>query len=328
MSRFGSLGAESIRIYATDRRDVEETRIAWSGILDRFADLVIAKLGSTSRLNPKQLSILFEEADALMLARYKSFAAIRRLEPATRARPKGEKREVIYLSLQHDAKRRIYSLFSFHLAGSCKKLRLNIFQLPFSFSEHAVQRVMERVKDQDEALRHTAESLIDWVLHLIPLAQIAQERNQGNMAIPAKGEIGLYLGEFLPQDEDTPALGVEWTQSGLRSVEPNKYLVNGPAYFIHTFVNVKLLRDEQITSMRLMTEYHQRNQTVTEELRNSLFWPDAILINKSRAPDHEERGQALSDEFVALFNDQKLLGGLKRSRGSEIEQSKTGLSIP
>jgi hypothetical protein len=73
-----------------------------------------------------------------------------------------------------------------------------------------------------------------------------------------------------------------------------------------------------------MSEYRQPNQTVTEELRNSLFWPDATLINKKLPADHEERGQTLSDDFVALFNDPKRLAGLMRSRGAEMERSTEG----
>ncbi|TLX15999.1 hypothetical protein [Rhizobium sp. MHM7A] len=318
MSRFGSLGIDGIQKIAADQAAVRQLSNSVPAAIGQLLHLAGKKFTNDARLTTKDIIDLFDGMNAQMTADYQSFAAIRKAVPATRVHPKGEKRETIYLSLTHDQATRCYQLTSLRLAATARKLEYIFMLLPFSISEHAVQRLMERVPTEKEALKVVTESMIEWMIHLIPLLPIAQQRNNGHMGIPASGKIGMLYGDFIPNEAMDCAFGSKWDNFGEIPIRPNAALINGPTFLIKTFVQPTKLRPDQITTMELMHAYQLENKKIADEFRNVLFWPDATLINKDLPKDHDEQTQALSDTFVKVFDDPVLLKGLKRSRDYEI----------
>lgn len=318
MSRFGSLDIEGIQKIAADRAAVQQLSNSVPTAIAQLLNLAGKKFTNDARPSAKDIIDLFEGVDAQMTAHYQSFAAIRKAVHATRVRPKGEKRETIYLSLTHQPDTRCYQLTSLRLTGTSRKLEYILMMLPFVISEHAVQRLMERVPSEKDALRVVTESMIEWMVHLIPLLPVAQQRNNGHMGIPTSGKLGMLFGDFIPTEAPDCAFGSKWDNVGETPIRPNAALINGPTYLIKTFVQAAKLRPDQITTMEQMHSFQIDNKQVSDEFRNLLFWPDATLINGDLPTDHAELTQALSDTFVRVFDDPILLRGLKRSPDYEI----------
>ena len=323
MSRFGSLGIDGIQQISADQAAIRQLTNSVPAAIEKIITVAKEKFTKSARLTPKDLNDLFADMDVQMTGHNQSFAAIKKAIPATRIHPKGEKRETIYLSLTHDHFTRCYQLTALRLTGTSRKLEYAFMMLPFTISEHAVQRLMERVPSQKEALRVVTESMIEWMIHLIPLLPIAQQRNNGYMGIPTSEKTGMLYGEFIPNEALDQAFAHRWDVDGRSRIETNTALINGPIFLIKTFVQLARLRTDQIETMHRMHAYQLENKKVSDEFRNSLFWPDASIINNDLPKNHTEQAQALSDSFVRLFDDPALLRGLKRSKDYEIGQVPT-----
>lgn len=328
MSRFGSLGIEGIQKIAADQAAVRRLTDSVPAAIEKIINLAGKRFTVATRLTAKELVDLFEGVDAEMTGHNQSFAAIRKAIHATRARPKGEKRETIYLSLTHDHFTRCYQLAALRLTGTARKLEYAFMLLPFAISEHAVQRMMERVPTEKESLKLAVESMIEWMVHLIPLLPIAQQRNNGHMGIPASGKIGMLYGEFIPNETLDHLLGCRLDASGRTKIKPNTALINGPIFLIKTFVQTARLRPDQTETMDQMHAYQVENKKVADEFRNVLFWPDAALINQDLPKNHAEQVQALSETFAHVFDDPTLLKGLKRSRDHDVGLASTDFAEP
>lgn len=323
MSRFGSLGIEDIQKISADQAAVRQLSNSVPAAIEKIINLAGKKFTDAARLTAKEITELFDDMDAQMTGHYQSFAAIRKAVHATRIHPKGEKRETIYLSLTHNHITRCYQLTALRLAGTARKLEYAFMMLPFTISEHTVQRLMERVPSEKDALKLVTESMIDWMVHLIPLLPIAQQRNNGHMGIPASGKIGMLYGDFIPNETLDHVFADRWDASGRRKIKPNTALINGPTFLIKTFVQLDSLRPDQVETMDRMHAYQLEVKKVADEFRNVLFWPDATLINQDLPKDHAQQAQALSDTFVRVFDDPILLRGLKRSKDYEIGRAPT-----
>lgn len=327
MTRFGSLGIEQIQALAAKRDDANQVKNSINHVIVRLFELVKIKFSKGTRLTSADLDEVFSDIDALMTARYQSFHAIRKSIPATRVHPKGAKKETIYLSLLYDPEIRCYELTSFRLTGTSRKLGYMFSILPFAISEHAVQRLMERVPGEADALEVITRNTINWLLHLMPLTMVAEQRNRNHMAIPAEG-LGLLFGDFIPTVELDRAAGQTWDHLGAVDTTPNVKLINGPTYLVKTFVHAPRLRPEQLSSMERMVAYEQRNRQIAAEYRNLLFWPDAKIINSSPSEIPEAEISRMDDEFKALFDDDSLLEGLKAGRDYDVTPGRTDFSLP
>jgi hypothetical protein len=314
---------DGIQKFAADRAAVQQLSTTVPAAIGKIIYLAAKKFTNNTRLTAKDVIDLFEGTDAQMTADFQSFAAIRKSVHATRAQPRGEKRETIYLSLTHDQATKCYQLTALRLAATARRLEYIFMLLPFSISEHAVQRLMERVPSEKEALKVVTESMIEWMVHLMPLLPVAQQRNQGHMGIPASGKIGMLYGDFVATDEGEGAFGSKWDKFGETPIKGNMKLIKGPTFLIKTFVQPTRLRPEQIETMNRMHTYQLDNKKVADDARNLLFWPDATLINKDRPEDHDQQLDAMSETFVSLFEDHALLLGLKRSKDYEIGSAPT-----
>lgn len=310
MSRFGSLDINGIQRLAADREDITQCELEYYDILGLIFELTVRK-HPKSKLTPLELRTLFQKVDERLSTRSNSFASIKKSVSATRLRPKGEKQEAIYFSVFHD-ENRCYRVSTLHLAGTSKHLHFNMTALPFSFSEHALQRVMERCPTVHEALTLIASSLINWSVYLVPLMQIAKKRSGGHLGIPTNGLEGLLLGECVPQTTGTRSVGRRWDNQGIHEVQPNRNLTNSDLFVIKTFVNDKRLRADQRHSMEIMHSFQQEHSDLSDQVRNVLFWPEAVLLNEDLPTDHEQQALTLLRTFRGLSDDPELLNAFQQ----------------
>ena len=167
--------------------------------------------------------------------------------------------ESVYYFVHYSSERRCYGIVQLHLFASARRQRAIIKLMPVAFLEHAIQRVMERRRCLDDALRYVTESILAWRPLLPGLSKAARETGDVGgpwCGFPSVKDDGLFLGEFRTVAGGADQFGWD-VERGRPHEVYRKSGTSSAVLLVKTFVSDRLLHDDRADTFTAYSGYRR-----------------------------------------------------------------------
>jgi hypothetical protein len=193
---------------------------------------------------------------------------------ATLARKKGELAELRYVVV-HAVSRSTYQLFSYRFRMTRKSFRMETRHLPVRFTHHAAERLIERLDDQNAALKQIGQVLLDQVVFSRLVMDTAICDLGFHMPLPASDIGGMLLGGFHSMDWEDKGYeikgGLAKHLSGISSFwEP------GVMYTAITFIDFSRMKPDQHELAYKVENWIDSRRNEYDALVRATCWPEHL----------------------------------------------------
>lgn len=196
---------ESAEEYILRRKLMNETAASrkaqanFGELMQDIGDAVNGYFANNRRLKGSALKGLFEAIDATVRGRMTVARSRFDERPPTKARPKSEAYEAMYVIVSNqeadsESREMIFRLHSLRFFGTRKLAEVQVSSLPVAFRKHAASRRYERDGSADHAVQEIGESLAEW----LPLILAAEDAvtGAGSNCFAAPAGDGMLLGHY------------------------------------------------------------------------------------------------------------------------------------
>lgn len=303
---------ESAEDYILHRKLANETAMSrqaqatFGDLLTDVRDRVEGYFSNNRRLKGSALRELFEGFDEAVRSRMTVVRSRHDERPPTRARPKSEAFEAMYVVVSNqeadtEQRERIFRLHSLRFLGTRKQVVVQVDALPVAFRKHAATRRHQRGENVDHAVQEIGESLTQWIPLILCSEDPVLDTGANSFSVPA--EEGMLLGYF-DGSAAVPA-GIRYRFNGigvLRDDVPASPL-SPSLYCANTFIGTAEMQPNQTELMQCFATWREAGAERYEDMLDDSLWPDREIAPAAGAglPEH------IVDALGPLFKDGRAL---------------------
>ena len=316
--RHQDLEADNIRKLVQESAVVEGVDTRMEEFLQKVDRLVYGEFRKHRRLTGTQLRGLWNECMAMVRKDIVVIDGVFTEIPATLAKPKGEVYEMRFVSFMKMKKAPlgyvdIYQLFSFRLRLSRRSVEMDFHGHPAGFSYHATERVLERTKGTDEAMKRVATELAASLELIWAAAEHSLSACEGRLHIPFRDASGALLGEYVHSNDAHQYHRWLFTKGRARVGDLGER--RNPAFFIAlTFVDRYLFEPVQSYAMNLLSLWREEAGETYQNANSRRCW---TLGQGLAVPGDIERDDDKWDMLRLVFADKAFRRAICRGRPEE-----------
>lgn len=193
---------------------------------------------------------------------------------ATAARKKGELIELRYVVV-HAVTRTTFQLFSYRFRMTRKAFRMETRHLPVRFTQHAAERLIERLDDQKEALKQIGRVLLDRVVFTRLVMDTAVCDYGFQMPLPASDIGGMLLGGFHSHNWEDK--GYEIKGGMARQLNDiTSFWEPGVMYTAITFIDFSRMKPDQHELGYKVENWIESRRDQYDALTRATCWPEHL----------------------------------------------------
>lgn len=258
-------------------------------IVHEITATVLQRFPKGRRLDGEDLKALFASIDSLVTEGMVAVAARRDERPPTRARPKSEAYEAMYVvaaweESQASMRNMAFRLHSLRIFGTRKKVVLSARPLPLLFSRHAAARFYDRATRPEDAAATLGSYVYEWSLVPALAEDSLLAAGGARLALPGPSG-GLLLGAFDQTAAVPQGLSVTFDQYGRRMEEIPASPFEPGLYCVNTYVSGTVLRPEQKDYRRCLGMWRRACGPSYEAALRERTWPGRELGEDGPAMD-------------------------------------------
>ena len=222
---------------------------------------------------------------------------------ATAARKKGELFELRYVVV-HAVTRTTFQLFSYRFRMTRKAFRMETRHLPVRFTQHAAERLIDRLDDQKEALKQIGRVL----LHRVAFTRLVMDTaicDYGfQMPLPASDIGGMLLGGY--HSHNWQDKGYEIKAGMARHLNDiSSFWEQGVMYTAITFIDFSLMKPDQHELGFKVEEWIESRRSQYDALTRATCWPEHLTAVEEDIDFTEHLMGALEYEANSIVRQKK-----------------------
>lgn len=257
--------------------DIKNTVAAFGQVLSDVRESVKGYFYKGRRLRRDGLKGLFEEVDAavrdgMCVVRFRTD-----VREATRARPKSEAYESMYVVIDYEASygelhEKVFRLHALRMFGTRKKITIESRPLDVAFRTHSATRLYERGVQVDQAIAMLGAALQEW-MPLPALAEaVLEDEGLLRFAVPGPSS-GLVMGRY--DRHAAVPFGCRYVFDGTGSRSETVPASPFAPYLFcgHTFLGDAELTRGQADLRRCFVTWKEACGKAYDEVLEDLIWP-------------------------------------------------------
>lgn len=301
-----------------ETRNARNTEAELARVIEGVHGLVEGYFANNRRIKGGDLRGMFEDIDAsvrdgMTAVRYRFDE-----RPATRARPKSEAYEAMYVLVNNqesdtETRDRVFRLHAMRIFGSRKKVEIDVRPLPASFSRHSAERLHERGGNVDDSIQALGNHLVEWMLLPVLASDVMSDFNIGRFCVPGPSS-GLMMG-FIDTTAAVPA-GVRYSFNARVAMQESIFPdpLEPYLYSANTYVGEADATAYQMDLRRCFEVWRDAAGDAYRECLDDLVWP----VREIRPAVSTGLSDALIAALETLVSDPRALaamGNHKFARG-------------